>query len=252
MTTPIDTFKAALKNRAAVKIIAGIANFDVDNVIAVAKATEAAQAHAIDVSADAAVIRAAKANTQAVVFASSVNPAALAAAVAAGADAVELGNFDALYDQGLFLSAADVLTLAQETKALIPAGVMISITVPGHLTLESQIQLAQDLETLGVDLIQSEGAARVLAETPTIKSLNAAEKATVALRNTAALSNAVSIPVMAASGLNADNVAMAFEKGAAAVGIGSYVNKAASLDSMMERAQAVMANRRHQAVANVG
>ncbi|HEY9686445.1 MAG TPA: DUF561 domain-containing protein [Coleofasciculaceae cyanobacterium] len=242
MTNRIEILRKALQAHNAVKVIAGIANLDMENVLQVLRAAEAAGAQAVDVAALPEIVKAAKAATQAAVFASSVEPKALAEAVAAGADVAELGNFDALYDQGLFLNADDVLKLAQETVALVQGKALISITVPGHLALESQVQLAQALEAIGVDLIQTEGAARVLAAEPTVKSLSQSEKEELTLRNTRALVKATRLPVMTASGITAENVALAFEAGAAAVGVGSYINKAADETEMTARAVSVMAN----------
>src|SRR5690242_11071877 len=105
MKQTIQAFKEALQARCAVKAIAGIANFDLENVLQVARAAEAAGVHAVDVAASPAIIKAVREVTTATIFASSVEPQALADAVAAGADVAELGNFDALYDQGLFLGA---------------------------------------------------------------------------------------------------------------------------------------------------
>lgn len=243
MKQSLQTLKAALQARCAVKVIAGIANFDLNNVLEVARAAEAAGAHAVDVAARPEIVKAVREVTSAAIFASSVEPQALADAVAAGAQVAELGNFDALYDQGLFLSAEAVLKLAEETVALVQGQALVSITIPGHLTLESQTALAGKLEALGVDMIQTEGSARVLASEPTVKSLSPAEKEELTLRNTRALVKATRLPVMTASGLNADNVALAFEAGAAAVGIGAYINQAASETEMASRAALVMANR---------
>jgi 2-keto-3-deoxy-6-phosphogluconate aldolase len=243
MKQSIQALKTALQAHSAVKIIAGIANFDLQNVLQVARAAEAAGAHAVDIAARPEIVKAVREVTSAAIFASSVEPQALADAVAAGADVAELGNFDALYDQGLFLGAEAVLKLAEETVALVAGKALISITVPGHLTLESQIHLAAQLEALGVDMIQTEGVARVLASEPTVKSLSPAEKEEVTLRNTRALVKATRLPVMTASGITAENAALAFEAGASAIGIGAYVNQAKSETEMAQRAEAVMANR---------
>jgi 2-keto-3-deoxy-6-phosphogluconate aldolase len=243
MNQRLENFRAALKNRNAVKVIAGIANLDLDNILQVAHAAEAAGAHAIDVAAHPQIVEAVREVTSAIIFASSVEPKALASAVVAGAEAVELGNFDALYDQGLYLGADEVLQLAEETMALVKGQALVSITIPGHLMVESQVQLAAKLEALGVDLIQTEGAARVLTSEPTAKSLTQAEKEELTLRNTRALVQATHVPIMTASGIQADNVALAFEAGASAVGIGSFINQAGTQTEMICRAQAVMANR---------
>lgn len=243
MKSRIETLKSALSARCAVKIIAGIANFDLENVLQVVRAAEAADAHAVDVAARVDIVKAAREATNAAIFASSVEPQALADAVAAGADVAELGNFDALYDQGLFLSADDVLKLAQETVALVQDHALVSITIPGHLSPESQAQLAANLEALGVDMIQTEGAARVLSSTPAVKSLSQGEKEELTLRNTRVLTAATRLPIMTASGMNADNTALAFEAGASAIGIGAYVNQASTEIEMTQRVLAVMANR---------
>lgn len=240
MNASLHMLKAALNERRAVKIIAGIANLDLENVLQVVRAAEAAGATAVDVAAHPEIVKAAKEATQAAVFASSVEPKALAEAVAAGADVAELGNFDALYDQGLFLSAEEVLELAKQTVALVQGQALVSITVPGHLTIESQVRLAAQLEALGIDMIQTEGASRVLAAEPTVKSLSQTEKEAITLMNTRALVKATRLPVMTASGMTADNVVTAFEAGAAAVGVGSFVNKASDETEMTHRCEAVM------------
>jgi thiamine monophosphate synthase len=240
-----ETFQAALNARCAVKAIAGIANLDLNNILSVARAAEATGTHAVDVAAHPEIIEAVRGVTTALIFASAIEPRELALAANAGADAVELGNFDALYEQGLFLSAADVLKRTEEILALLPASgrPLVSVTVPGHLALDSQIQLAVALEALGIDLIQTEGATRILAQEPTVKTLSAEEKAEITLRNTRALAKAVRTPIMSASGINADTVAPAFEAGAAAVGVGAYVNQAADEAEMIHRLNAVLVNR---------
>lgn len=93
----IDLFKKHLEEKRAVKIIAGIDNFDAENVKNVVLAAEKAGASAVDVSASEEIINIAKENTSLPVFVSSIVPEDLAMAVKAGADAIEIGNFDALY-----------------------------------------------------------------------------------------------------------------------------------------------------------
>ncbi len=241
MQTSFTQFQQVLAEKRAVKVIAGIANFNLDHVLSVVRAADAAGAHAVDVAAKPEIVRAVRAATRRMVFASSVSPVELAAAVDAGADVVELGNFDALYDEGQFFGGADVLKLAEETMALVQGRAKVSITIPGHLATDAQVQLAQQLEALGVDLIQTEGAARLLSATPEVKLLSADEKAALTLRNTRALVNNTALPVMTASGITVDNVTEAFQSGAAAVGIGSAVNKLTAEPEMIEVLMAVMA-----------
>jgi thiamine monophosphate synthase len=47
------------------------------------------------------------------------------------------------------------------------------------------------------------------------------------------------LPVMAASGLNASNVALAIKAGAVAVGIGAAINQLSSVEAMVEELQAI-------------
>ncbi len=87
---------------------------------------------------------------------SSVEPNLFPQAVQAGASIIEIGNLDSFYPDGRFFSAEEVLALAVESRRLLPE-VVLSVTVPHILPLDSQAQLALDLVDNGVDLIQTEG-----------------------------------------------------------------------------------------------
>lgn len=241
MQTPKQQIMTLLQEKRLVKVITGIDNHDLEQVARVTSAATQAQAGAVDVAADKAVIETARANTTLPVFASAVRPQALADALAWGADAVEIGNFDALYQDGFYLSAEDVLKLTEDTLALVPQGTVLSVTVPGHLTQDAQVRLAQRLETMGVAMLQTEGASRVVTLEKTVEVLCGEDKLRLTLENTRALSQAVRIPVMTASGIAPDNVREAFAAGASAVGVGSAVNKLASQAQMIEVLTALMA-----------
>ena len=245
MNHRIDRFKTALQQRRAVKAIAGIANFDLENVLAVARAAEATGTDAIDVAARKDIVAADRqAAPETFVFASSVSPDELVAAIEAGADGVELGNFDALYKEGLFYTADDVLKLAEETVLLVNGRALVSVTIPGHLSTSAQLQLLKALETLGVDVIQTEGAIRLL-DGNKVKALLADEKAQVTFANTQLLASATKLPVMTASGLDAHNVAIAFTHGASAVGIGSAINALENQGAMEAVLVSIVAQAKH-------
>lgn len=70
----IDLFKKHLEEKRAVKIIAGIDNFDAENVKNVVIAADKAGASAVDVSASEEIINIAKENTSLPVFVSSIVP----------------------------------------------------------------------------------------------------------------------------------------------------------------------------------
>lgn len=68
---------------------------------------------------------------------SAVEPELFPACVAAGAEMIELGNFDSFYDQGITFSAEDVLEMTRQTRSLLPTTVL-SVTVPHTLDLDEQ------------------------------------------------------------------------------------------------------------------
>ena len=235
----INLFKKDLDAKKAVKIIAGIDNFDMDRVRNVVIAADRAGASAVDVSANEEIIKMAKETTSLPVFVSSIVPEDLAMAVKAGADAIEIGNFDALYKKGMRMSAMEILDIVKETLALIgKSNVFVCVTVPGHIDVASQIALAKELEDLNIDLIQTEGAATVDAQSEGARGL--LETASVSIANTIELARNVDIPVMTASGLTTTTVPMAFAAGASAVGVGSCVNKLKSEIEMIAAATAIV------------
>lgn len=243
----IDLFKQHLEEKRAVKIIAGIDNFNAENVKNVVIAADKAGASAVDVAASEEIITIAKENTSLPVFVSSIVPEDLAIAVKAGADAIEIGNFDALYKKGMRMSAIEILDIVEETLKLIGRSkVFVCVTVPGHIEIGEQIALAKALEEMNVSLIQTEGAATVEAQSNGARGL--LETAQVSIANTIELARNVEIPVMTASGLTPTTVALAFAAGASAVGVGSCINKLKSSIEMMATATSVVEAARRNVV----
>lgn len=230
-----EQLKNVISQKRFVKVIAGIDNFDADRVRNIVLAAEKGGANAVDVSAREDIIRMVKETTTIPVFVSSIIPEELAMAVEAGADALEIGNFDALYKNGMRITAEKVLQITEKTMELAGKNIFLSVTVPGHLEINEQIELAQKLEEMGVDLIQTEGAATV--ETQEVGTKGLIQKAHVSIANTIELVRNINIPVMTASGITSTTAPMAFASGASAIGIGSCVNK---LNSTLEMTAAVM------------
>lgn len=237
----ITSFRKDLEAKKAVKIIAGIDNFDMDRVKNVVIAADKAGASAVDVCAKEEIIKMAKETTSLPIFVSSIVPQDLAMAVKAGADAIEVGNFDALYKKGLRMSAMEILDIVKETLALIgKTNIFVCVTIPGHIAVADQIALAKELEELNIDLIQTEGAATVEAQSQGARGL--LETAEVSIANTIELARNVEIPVMTASGLTTTTVSMAIAAGASAVGVGSCINKLNSQIEMIAAATAIVEN----------
>lgn len=221
----LATLNAALEQGMALKVISGLNNFDRDRVAAVVNAADQGGATFVDIAADPDLIRMVKRLTSLPVCVSAVEPAKLVAAMEAGADLVEIGNFDSFYAQGIRFEAAEVLAITRETRRLLPS-VTLSVTVPHILELDQQVQLAEALVNAGADLIQTEGgtsSAPVHAGT-----LGLIEKAAPTLAAAYEIARVVNVPVLCASGLSSVTVPLAIAAGAAGVGIGSAINKLSS------------------------
>lgn len=228
----IDLFRQHLNERRAVKIIAGIDNFDIENVKKVISAASQAGASAIDICADETILRTAREMTELPLFVSSIVPEELASAMRNGADAIELGNFDAIYRKGTRISAEEVLELTRKTLGLInKAETFFCVTIPGHISVAEQIDLARNLEELGIDLIQTEGSAISNAQSEGARGLM--ETAQVSIANSIEIARNVEIPVMTASGITTTTAALAFAAGASAIGVGSCINKLDSSIAMV-------------------
>jgi len=206
----------------ALKIISGLNNFDNNLVKNVAWAAQAGGASHVDIACDPVLVKLAKSVSSIPVCVSSVKPADFVAAVEAGADMVEIGNFDSFYDQGINFSVQDIINMTKETRRLLPE-TPLSVTVPHTLALSEQILLAKQLEICGADIIQTEGKMGANPTTMGVQEL--IETAAPALASAFALSRAVNVPVMCSSGLTDVTAPLALAAGARGVGIGSMVNK---------------------------
>ena len=212
----------ALVSRRLLKVIAGLTNFDAASVERISRAAGLGGADVIDVACDPALVTLAAAVSGLPICVSAVDPELFPAAVAAGAAMVEIGNYDAFYPLGRVFDAAEVLELTRRTRELLPE-VVLSVTVPHVLPLDQQEQLAVDLQAAGADIIQTEGGTSAKPFSP--GSLGLIEKAAPTLAAAHAISRAVALPVLCASGLSAVTLPMAIAAGAAGVGVGSAVNR---------------------------
>lgn len=228
----IELFKEHLREKRALKIISGIDNFDLERVKRVVLAAEQARSSAIDICASREAYDLARSLTDLPIFVSSINPHELKNAADWGADAIELGNFDALYKSGVRMGADEVYSLVEQTIELMGGkNIFMSVTIPGHISVQEQIELAKKLEEFGIDLIQTEGSATVIPSQSGARGL--LETAEVSIANTIELSRNTSIPIMTASGITTTTAAMAFAAGASAIGVGSSVNKLDSVVAMI-------------------
>ncbi len=225
-TLPVSLQKS-IQNRSLLKVISGLSNFNPESVFLIAKAAGQGGADLLDIACEPKLVELAVEASKIPVCVSSVEPRLFPNAVKAGASIIEIGNFDSFYPEGRFFSADEVLSLATESRHLLP-DVFLSVTIPHVLPLDSQAQLALDLVDRGVDLIQTEGGASSHPMSP--GALGLIEKASPTLAATFAIASALkemhhNVPVICASGLSEVTVPMAISVGAHGVGIGSAVNK---------------------------
>lgn len=228
-----------LEARKCLKVIAGINNFDKAKVLQIVRAADQVGATCVDISAREDIVTEAIALAEnTAIMVSSIKPVELLRAEELGATMLELGNFEALHEEGIYPSADEVLNWAHEIMAARKTA-LVSITVPGHLTVAEQVELATKLEELGVDMIQTEGAS--LVEAQSAGALGQIEKVRLTLANTVEISKALNGTfVLTASGISPDTAKLAIAAGAHGVGVGKYVNK---LDTELEMLAAITALR---------
>lgn len=216
------TLQRAFAIRRALKVISGLNNFDVQNVIAVVKAAEIGGATFVDIAADPELVKQVKQVVSLPVCVSAVEPEKLLQAVAAGADLVEIGNFDSFYSQGIQFEAEEILAITKETRRLLPE-TTLSVTVPHILKLDAQVELAEALVNAGADIIQTEGSNS--SKPVHSGTLGLIEKAAPTLAAAYEISRVVPVPVLCASGISNVTAPLAIATGAAGVGVGSAVNQ---------------------------
>nr|UNJ15906.1 hypothetical protein [Cyanidioschyzonaceae sp. 3]WDB00405.1 hypothetical protein CCYA8123_093 [Cyanidiococcus yangmingshanensis] len=201
------------------KIITGLFCFEQTQVIPIVKAAEKAGASYVDIAAHAPLVQAVKATSNITVCVSGLNFDSMYQSVKAGADMLEIGNYEGLYEAGHFWESETILNLATRLKQRMPERVL-TVTIPYILDLEKQMHLVQQLEAVGVDMFQTEGGGRKQSKATILSSI---EGATVSLAHAYQLSRLTSKPVICASGITAVTAPMAIAAGASGVGVGKAI-----------------------------
>ncbi len=212
----------AFAEKNALKVISGLNNFNRDRVAAVVKAAEAGGATFVDIAAEPDLVETIRNLTNLPICVSAVEPELFVSAIEAGADLIEIGNFDSFYAQGRRFEAPEVLALTKATRSLLPE-VTLSVTVPHILPLDEQVQLAEALVKAGANIIQTEGGTSITPVHPGVRGL--IEKAAATLAAAHSISKALDVPVLCASGLSNVTIPMAIAAGASGVGVGSAINQ---------------------------
>ncbi len=212
----------AFSSKNALKVISGLNNFNCDRVAQVVKAAEAGGATFVDIAAEPELVQHIRSITNLPICVSAVEPQLFVNALKAGADLIEIGNFDSFYAQGRKFEAPEVLNLTKRTRALLP-DVTLSVTVPHILSLDEQVELALRLVDAGANIIQTEGGSSIHPIHPGVLGL--IEKAAPTLAAAHSIAQEVEVPVLCASGLSSVTAPMAIAAGASGVGVGSAINQ---------------------------
>ena len=212
----------ALAKKNALKVISGLNNKNSDRVISIVKAAEAGGATFVDIAVEPNLVKTVRSITDLPICVSAVEPELFVPAVEAGADLVEIGNFDSFYARGIRFEAEEVLAMTRQTRSLLP-NITLSVTVPHILALDEQVRLAEALVNAGANIIQTEGGTSTQPVSSGVRGL--IEKATATLAAASSISRAVDVPVLCASGLSSVTVPMAIAAGASGVGVGSAISR---------------------------
>nr|YP_007878311.1 conserved hypothetical plastid protein [Calliarthron tuberculosum]AGA63922.1 conserved hypothetical plastid protein [Calliarthron tuberculosum] len=203
------------------KIITGLNNLNVDQIIEISSAADIAGATYLDIAANPLIIREIKKHTLLPICVSSISLKDLYHSAVEGIDAIEIGNYDYFYTNKIALSQQHILGIAKEALKLFPE-LDICVTIPYNLSIKQQVCLSLELEKLGIQIIQTESKkVKRLQSYSSITEL--IEKAAPVLSSTYAISKAVSIPVIASSGVESILSSLALLYGASGVGVGQSV-----------------------------
>lgn len=220
----IKELQRRFQDKQLLKVITGINNFDEARVLKILKMADLAEVDLVDICAKPSIVEKAMAQAKySAICVSSIKVSELALAAEMGVAVIELGNYEALHDEGIFYSEVEVLNLAHQLVQK-KNNSLLSVTIPGHLEVAQQVALAERLEAIGVDILQTEGAALVEATSPS--ALGQIEKARLSLANTMEISKATDrTPIITASGITPDTAKLAIAAGASGIGVGRYVNR---------------------------
>jgi thiamine monophosphate synthase len=239
----------AFAQKNALKIISGLNNFDSARVAATVRAAQAGGATFVDIAAEPALVKNIRQLTSLPICVSAVEPELFVSAVKAGADLIEIGNFDSFYAKGRRFEALEVLDLTRKTRSLLP-DITLSVTVPHILPLDEQVKLAEELVKEGANIIQTEGGTSIHPVHPGVLGL--IEKAAPTLAAAHCISRAVDVPVLCASGLSSVTVPMAIAAGAAGVGVGSAINQLDNDLAMIAAVRSLVEALNRSAIAGIG
>lgn len=226
---------SAFRSKEVIKVITGIDNVSLSQIITIAKAAELSGATYLDVVANPKIVKLLKSVSSLPVCVSSISPIDLYNCVVAGADLVEIGNFDSCYSRGIYINCSQILQLVKEVKLLL-GNTDLCVTIPYHISIKNQIQLAQTLEFLGVNIIQTESTfiknRLHILDLHDNNIANSFLPSYSSLLSTYFISTNVQIPVITSSSINTFSSSISLLFGASGIGVGSIIKSQSDLYQM--------------------
>nr|YP_009504624.1 hypothetical protein [Cyanophora biloba]AWW13797.1 hypothetical protein [Cyanophora biloba] len=236
-----------LKQKTVIKVISGLNNFNQSNVLKIAKAAKKANCTFIDIAAAPKLVESVKKEIPDLpICVSAIKPELFVDCIKMGADLIEIGNFDSLYNQGYKISFKDIICLVKKTRLLLP-NTFLSVTIPYLLPLNIQLELAYRLEDLNVNLIQTEG--KIISSKYDDSNLNI-ENILPTLASTYLLANNSNLPIICASGLSLETSSIPFQLNASGIGIGTAISKLKSEEQMYEALNKIYLKINNQVLIN--
>jgi len=203
------------------KVIAGMENFNTENIKMVVEAAVNAGAQAVDVSADSETISWIKNNyPELIVFVSSLSASMLVKAQEWGADVLELGNFDAIYTQGKTVDREEVLNLTRELRRNAGNDAIICVTVPANVSIEEQVSFSFQVQAAGADILQ-------------VENLSYESN----YENAKAIVEYIQTPVLLSGRIDSTKISKALATNVNAIGVGYAINSKNSVEAMTTEAK---------------
>lgn len=235
MNLAITRLKRDLDNNQVIKIIAGLSNFNVINVIKTVKAAEIAGSTYVDVASNPKLVKILKSFTNLPVCVSSIDSQELYNCLLAGADILEIGNFDAFYPKHIYFSISQIINLTKEIQSFSKNN-PLCVTIPYILSLSDQLNLVQQLQKLDVTMVQTEGFTNKMqlipkTSSPIVKSTNFSLST---LSASYKLSKYTNIPIIASSCINSLSAPIAISHGASGIGICSALQDLNSINQKVD------------------
>nr|YP_010336152.1 hypothetical protein MW609_pgp141 [Chroodactylon ornatum]UNJ14558.1 hypothetical protein [Chroodactylon ornatum] len=218
------------------KIITGINNYNFSQVNNIVLSSSKSTVTYIDVAANNYLVQSIKKITKLPICISCIDPSMIYKCIQSGANIIEIGNYDSFYNNNHFFSIKRLLTITQEVRQLFP-NTCLCVTIPHYLSTSKQIQLAQKLDELNVNILQTEGiSSHQERNIPYILAHNLA-KVSATLGMTHSLASSTSTPLVTASGITPTTLWLALQYGASGVGIGTCVSSLAKKIDMVSMLQ---------------